>query len=218
MNLGRFICLEGIEGAGKTTQAQFIDQYLQAQGYKTLLTREPGGTPLAENIRQLILTPIQNESLTAETELLLLFAARAQHITQTLKPALKKRQWVICDRFTEATYAYQGGGRGLPHVLIEQLQRFIQKDLKIDRVLLFDLTVETAFKRMRNRKHCTQKVYDRIESETYHFFTRVREAYLMRAKQFPSLYRVIDADKPLTTVQQQVTVVLQELLAIPPKT
>ena len=215
MQQGRLICLEGIEGTGKTTQANFISTYLKERGYAVIDTREPGGTPLAEGIRHLILNPpSHHEAITAKTELLLLFAARMQHIYHVIQPALAKGCWVICDRFIEASYAYQGGGRGINHNLIDYLQKEIQDTLIIDRVILFDTSVSHALKRLSKRYHDNKNTHDRIEAENQAFFTRVREAYLMRAKQHPDRYRTIDANQSITQVQSRIVPILQELMAL----
>lgn len=207
---GRLICLEGIEAAGKTTQINFIAHYLKEAHKTVITTREPGGTPLAERIRQLILSPqMHGEVLTAEAECLLMFAARAQHITYTIQPALSLGHWVVCDRFIEASFAYQEGGRGLSHGFIETLQEAILKNLPIDRVLLFDLPVTAALERIHQRPSDID--CDRIESEALSFFERVRATYLTRAQQYPERYRIIDANVSLNKVQQQVMQVLDEL-------
>lgn len=209
MTSGRFICLEGIEGTGKTTQTQFISHYLKQANQKAITTREPGGTPLAEAIRQLILhPPSPAESLMKETELLLLFAARAQHIAHVIQPALQAGYWVICDRFTEASYAYQGGGRGISNDFIHYLQHNLQKNITVDRVFLLDMPVNQAFKQATQRNQQA----DRIEAENQTFFSRVRQAYLDRAAQCPELYRIIDATVTLEAVQMQIAHYLDELL------
>lgn len=213
MQKGRLICLEGIEGTGKTTQASFISTYLKEKGYPVLETREPGGTPLAESIRQLILKPPSNdETITAKTELLLMFAARMQHIQHVIQPALDKGYWVVCDRFVEASYAYQGGGRGIPLELIDYLQKSIQATLVIDRVILFNTPVSQALKQMSKRYHTNHHTHDRIEAENQTFFTRAHATYLMRAKQFPELYRIIDAHQSIIQVQSQIISLLHELM------
>lgn len=233
MHIGRLICLEGIEGSGKTTHAEFILRYLQSINQTAISTREPGGTPIAEAIRGLLLQNQNSardqdqttnsgarqhfaegvqEALTPEAELLLMFAARSQHITHRIRPALQAGHWVICDRFTEASYAYQGGGRKLTGAFIHCLETYVQHDLKINRVILLDIPVSLALSRIHTRRMKIPQYYDRIEAETEVFFTRVRAAYLSRAKQYPELYCIIDANAPLEQVQQQITQVLQELL------
>ncbi|MFT0212432.1 dTMP kinase [Pseudomonas sp. F1_0610] len=195
---GLFITLEGPEGAGKTTNRTFIADYLQQQGVEVVLTREPGGTPLAEQVRELLLAP-SNEVMAVDTELLLMFAARAQHIAEKIKPALQRGAVVLCDRFTDATYAYQGGGRGLSQQRIQILEQFVQGDLRPDLTLLFDLPIEEGLKRAAARGRL-----DRFEQEHQAFFQRVREAYLVRAKQEPERFSVIDAAPILSEVQEQI--------------
>jgi dTMP kinase len=210
MQKGRLICLEGIEGTGKTTQLNFISAYLKERGLSVVETREPGGTPLAEGIRQLTLNPpSDSEIVTAKTELLLMFAARMQHIYHVIEPALRQGNWVICDRFTEASYAYQGGGRGIKQTFIDYLKNEIQGTVQIDRVILFDTPITHALKQVDKRGYA----HDRIESENQSFFSRVRDAYLMRAKQYPKLYRIIEANHPITHVQSQIVPILNELIA-----
>jgi dTMP kinase len=170
------------------------------------LTREPGGTPIAEAIRRLVLTAAK-ETIIPETELLLFFAARAQHIHTVIKPALQRGDWVICDRFIEASYAYQGGGRGIPLAFIAELQKWVQKELIIDAVLLLDAPVEVALGRTHQRKET-----DRIESETADFFKRARATYLARAKQMGNTYHIVDASLPLNEVQMQIKQILDTLL------
>ncbi len=204
----RLITLEGIEGVGKSTQLKFISDYLQKRGLALTLSREPGGTALAEAIRTLVLqSNFSPETIIPETELLLFFAARAQHIHYVIKPALQRRDWVLCDRFTETSYAYQGGGRGIDLAFIRSLQLWIQQDLKIDAVLLLDAPVDIALRRTHSRKQL-----DRIEAEKQDFFTRARTSYLERAKQMPDCYHIIDASRSLKDVQVQIKQVLDKLL------
>jgi dTMP kinase len=203
---GRFVTLEGIEGVGKSTQLAFIQRYLKQAKQSVVITREPGGTPIAEAVRHLVLKQ-HDEHVVPEAELLLLFAGRAQHIAHVIKPALTAGKWVICDRFTDATYAYQGGGRGMSTEHIAVLEKWVQADLQPDCVLLLDAPVKTALKRIKRRGKT-----DRIEAEQADFFQRVREAYLARAKQFPQRYKIIDAAAPLLKVQQQIKIVLDGLL------
>ncbi len=172
------------------------------------VTREPGGTDIAEAIRELVLTrSFPNETLTRDAELLLFFAARAQHIDKVIKPALQRGDWVVCDRFTETSYAYQGGGRGIDLAFIADLQKWIQKDLQIDCVLLLDTPVEIALQRMQQRKK-----EDRIEAEKQDFFKRARSTYLERAKHMPNIYHIIDASLTLEAVQVQIKQVLDKLV------
>ena len=206
-NTGCFITIEGVEGVGKTTNIQFIAEFLRSRPLQLLLTREPGGTPIAEQIRDLLLTK-SDEPLNDDAELLLVFAARAQHLAQVIKPALARGEWVVCDRFTDATYAYQGGGRGFSMPHIAQLEQWVQQDLRPDITLLLDLPVEVGLARAKQRSDP-----DRFESERTEFFERVRDTYLERARQFPDQYRIIDASRTLPEVQEQLAGVLTELLS-----
>ncbi|WP_165663926.1 dTMP kinase [Metapseudomonas otitidis] len=203
---GLFITLEGPEGAGKSTNRDFIAARLRERGVEVLLTREPGGTPLAERIRELLLAP-SDESMAVDTELLLMFAARAQHLDRVIRPALEAGQVVLCDRFTDATYAYQGGGRGVSMARIAELERFVQGSLRPDLTLVFDLPVEVGLQRAAARGRL-----DRFEQEDRSFFEAVRQTYLERADQAPERYRVIDAAKPLADVQRYLDTLLPELL------
>ena len=203
---GLFITLEGPEGAGKSTNREYLAACLRAQGVEVLLTREPGGTPLAERIRELLLTP-SDEVMAADTELLLMFAARAQHIAAVIAPALARGAVVLCDRFTDATYAYQGGGRGLPVERIAQLEQFVQGDLRPDLTLVFDLPIEIGLARAAARGRL-----DRFEQEGRAFFDGVRQAYLDRAAATPGRYRVLDAGQSLAQVQLALDALLPELL------
>ena len=206
-NTGCFITIEGVEGVGKTTNIQFIAEFLRSRPLQLLLTREPGGTPIAEQIRDLLLTK-SDEPLNDDAELLLVFAARAQHLAQVIKPALARGEWVVCDRFTDATYAYQGGGRGFSMPHIAQLEQWVQQDLRPDITLLLDLPVEVGLARAKQRSDP-----DRFESERTEFFERVRDTYLERARQFHDQYRIIDASRTLPEVQEQLAGVLTELLS-----
>lgn len=201
------ITLEGCEGVGKSTALAFIQQYFIRQKADFVLTREPGGTALGEAIRQLLLNR-KDEFISAETELLLLFAARAQHIAQVIQPALAAGKVVVSDRFTDSSFAYQGGGRQLPVQPIEFLAKWIQADLQPDLTLLFDAPVHTGLARMQGRKH-----KDRIETETVDFFERVREAYLARAAQYPNRFVVIDASQALTSVEKQIATALMTVFS-----
>ncbi|CAM5234032.1 dTMP kinase [Pseudomonas sp. JL972] len=203
---GLFITLEGPEGAGKSTNREYLAERLRACGLDVVLTREPGGTPLAERIRELLLTPA-DEPMADDTELLLVFAARAQHLAQVIRPALQRGAVVLCDRFTDATYAYQGGGRGLSVERIAQLETFVQGDLRPDLTLIFDLPVEIGLSRAAARGRL-----DRFEQEGLRFFEAVRQAYLARAHASPAGYRVIDAAQPLIQVQQAIDLLVPELL------
>nr|WP_186351518.1 dTMP kinase [Pseudomonas chengduensis] len=201
-----FITLEGPEGAGKSTNREYLAERLREQGINVVLTREPGGTPLAERIRELLLDP-SDEPMAADTELLLVFAARAQHLQQVIRPALAKGSVVLCDRFTDATYAYQGGGRGLSNERIAQLEQFVQGELRPDLTLIFDLPVEIGLARAAARGRL-----DRFEQEGRGFFEAVRQAYLQRAKQAPQRYRVLDAGQTLAQVQADIDALLPSLL------
>jgi dTMP kinase len=204
---GKFITVEGIEGAGKSTIVQFIKQQFDTAKIPCTLTREPGGTPIAESIRQVLLGQ-HDEMMSPDTELLLMFAGRAQHISQVILPALQRNQWVLCDRFTDASFAYQGGGRGVPLSHIRELAAWVQGDLLPDVTILLDLPVETGFSRITSRG-----ALDRIESEGKDFFERVRERYLIRSKKFPERFRIISADQDLDAVKQDVLKVIAPLMA-----
>ena len=203
---GVFITLEGPEGAGKTTNQLYLAQQLRAQGVQVILTREPGGTALAEQIRDILLTP-HAEKMAVDTELLLMFAARAQHLAEVIVPALAAGQVVICDRFTDATYAYQGGGRGLDCSRIAQLEQFVQGDLRPDLTLLFDLSVSEGMARAVARGKL-----DRFEQEQQEFFEAVRHSYLQRAEAEPERFRLVNAQQALADVQQDLDVHLLEIM------
>ena len=204
---GLFITVEGGEGVGKSTNIEYLEQHLKSQGVDLILSREPGGTPLAENIRQLLLQ-VGDEPVSEITELLLMFAARAQHIQQVIEPALAAGQWVLCDRFTDATYAYQSGGRGMAAATVQQLERLVQGELRPDYTLLLDAPVEVGMQRARGRGEL-----DRFEREQLDFFHRVRDTYLKLAEESSGRYRIIDASLPLDQVQTQLDKVCSELLA-----
>ena len=199
---GKFITVEGIEGVGKTTNIDFIHQQLVAAGRDVVLTREPGGTPLGEEVRGLLLDP-EYTGMDSTCELQLMFAARAEHLAKIVWPALEKGQWVLCDRFTDATYAYQGGGRGIDTGVIARLEELVQGDFRPDLTLLLDVQVEVGLARAGKRG-----ALDRFEQEKVEFFERVRSAYLDMAKRYPERYRVIDAGQPLEVVQQQLAAML----------
>ena len=203
---GAFITLEGIEGAGKSTCVALLRQLLQAHGRAFLETREPGGTPLGEELRALLLDH-RSAGMSPDTELLLMFAARAEHLQQKILPALEHGRWVLCDRFTDATYAYQGGGRGIPAARIQRLEEWVQKGLKPDLTLLLDLPPEAGLERAGRRS-----APDRFEAETLAFFHRVRQAYLDLARADPRRIRVIDASRPLPEVQRQVATAVREFM------
>ncbi|WP_137818010.1 dTMP kinase [Pseudomonas sp. 2FG] len=205
---GLFITLEGPEGAGKSTNREYLAERLRARGIDVVLSREPGGTPLAERIRELLLAP-SAEPMAADTELLLVFAARAQHLAEVIRPALARGAVVLCDRFTDATYAYQGGGRGLSEARIAALENFVQGELRPDLTLIFDLPVEVGLARAVARGRL-----DRFEQEGRDFFESVRQAYLRRATAEPARYRVVDAAQSLAQVQQSLDALLPELLEL----
>lgn len=205
---GRFITLEGSEGSGKSTNLAFIHQQLQAAGLDVVLTREPGGTPLSERIRELLLDH-RNSAMHSDTELLLMFAARAQHINEVILPALERGQWVLCDRFTDATYAYQGAGRGIDVARIAQLEQWVQGELRPDLTFFLDLPVSVGLARASERAEL-----DRFEREQIDFFERVRHGYLTQVERHPKRYRLVDASQSLEQVQaqlaEQITTYLNE--------
>ena len=195
---GRFVTFEGIEGAGKSTQLERLHHRLRHEGRQVLFTREPGGTALGERLRGLLLDP-EVGAMAAETELLLIFAARAEHLRRVIKPALARGTWVLCDRFTDASFAYQGAGRGLGAARVAVLETWLQGDFRPDLVLLFDVSAEVGLERALSRGK-----RDRIESEDMAFFERARSAYLQRARADARRYRVIDGAGDLQTVTAQV--------------
>lgn len=203
---GLFLTIEGGEGVGKSTNIKYMTQALKGKGVDLVATREPGGTKLAENIRQ-ILVQVQDETVGNLTELLLMFAARAQHIEQVIEPALAAGKWVLCDRFTDATYAYQCGGRGMSRRVVSQLEQLVQGELRPDYTLLLDAPIDTGMARARERGEL-----DRFEREDQDFFQRVRSTYLDMAQQSSGRFHVIDASLPLLDVQKCVDEICQELL------
>ena len=207
MTRGRFITLEGIEGAGKSTVAKLVIDVLTARGITARLTREPGGTPLAERVRQIVLER-GSEAVSPAAETLLMFAARGIHVENLIRPALARGEWVVCDRFTDATRAYQGYGRGLDQAWIEQLASAVHRDLQPDCTLLLDLPVAVGLSRARSR---SGPAADRFESEREEFFERVRRGYLDIATREPKRVRLIDASRPLPEVTAQVAKVLDSL-------
>ncbi len=202
---GCFITFEGGEGAGKSTCMTHAAAWLRARGEDVVLTREPGGTPLAEEIRATLLCP-REEKPAADTELLLVFAARAQHIASVIRPALEQGQWVLCDRFTDATYAYQGGGQGVDAARIATLENLVQGELRPDRTLLFDLPVDIGLERAGKRS-----APDRFEQSGRDYLERVRAVYRERAGAEPERFRVLDAAAPLEQVYNDLERVLDDL-------
>jgi len=192
---GRFITLEGLEGVGKSTHMAFVSGWLRHQGLTVLVTREPGGTPGADEIRNTLLK-VRNEGFDPMAELLLMFAARALHVENVIRPALAAGTWVVCDRFTDASYAYQGGGRGIPTPRIAALERMVLKGLKPDLTLLLDADVDVGMTRVRGRG-----ALDRFEQEQDAFFKRVRRVYLARARREPRRIKVVDAGGDIAAVQ-----------------
>lgn len=207
MTRGKFITLEGGEGAGKSTNANWIADYLRDKGKVVTVTREPGGTEVSEAIRHVLLSPTL-PAMHSDTELLLMFAARNEHLQTKILPALAAGSWVICDRFTDATYAYQGYGRGVALSRIAQLEQWVQGALKPDYVLLFDLDVETGMARAQARGQT-----DRFEQEQQDFFTRIRAGYQARASADPQRYPIIDAGQPLGQVREHLRQILDTILA-----
>lgn len=199
----RFITVEGIEGVGKSTHMAFIRQWLEDRGLAVDTTREPGGTPLAEQIRNLVLAP-REEAMPETAELLMMFAARAVHLENRIRPALGAGTWVLCDRFTDATYAYQGAGRGMDNGAIAELEHRVQGALRPHLTLLLDAPVEVGLGRARRRGEA-----DRFEQEAVEFFRRVRQGYLQRAAAEPGRFRVVDASGDLAQVQAEVAAALE---------
>lgn len=198
MSKGQFITIEGTEGAGKTTCLNLVKGLIRDAGHQVLITREPGGTSLGEDLRGLLLSH-RDEHMSADTELLLMFAARAEHLDKVILPALSDGTWVISDRFTDATYAYQGGGRGISHQRISQLEDWVQQGLKPDLTLLMDLPVKAGLERASKRSDP-----DRFESEKIQFFEQIRSAYLTLAEAEPDRFRVINASLSLEQVSQSI--------------
>lgn len=204
---GKFVTLEGIEGVGKSTNLDFVRRYLEAAGKKIVVTREPGGTPLGEDVRTLLLAH-RSDGMSHDAELLLMFAARAEHLARVIRPALEAGRWVLCDRFTDATYAYQGGGRGIAPERIAQLEGWVQGDLRPDLTLLLDVPAEIGLGRAVQRGGEP----DRFEREQAVFFERVRHGYLELARRYPQRFRCIDATRDISEVQAQVRSALDDFL------
>ncbi len=203
---GRFITLEGIDGAGKSTHAAWLHDALRARGHRVVATREPGGTPLGERLRDLLL----GEAMSHDTQALLLFAARKEHVEQVIRPALARGDWVLCDRFTDATYAYQCGGYGVDSARIEALESWVHGDVQPDLTLLFDVPPEVSRERLAKGER-DGRVLDRFERERDTFFDSVRAGYLARAAQCPSRFRIIAAARPLEAVRDDLTRVLDAI-------
>ena len=206
---GRFITFEGIEGVGKSTQVRLAADYLRARSIDVVVTREPGGTPLAEAIRRLVLEP-QGEAVDAISELLLMFASRAVHLGNLVEPALARGAWVLCDRYTDATYAYQGGGRHVPVRDIDALVEIVHPGFWPDLTVLLDAPVETGLARARERNGAGGP--DRFETEQREFFERVRATYLERARREPERIRIVDACGDLEAVEQRIRALLAALI------
>ncbi|MES2264949.1 MAG: dTMP kinase [Pseudomonadota bacterium] len=200
---GKFISFEGIDGAGKSTHIGFVADFIQARGIELVSSREPGGTPLGEKLRELVL----HETMHLETEALLMFASRREHVAQVIAPALARGAWVISDRFTDASFAYQGGGRGLALDKLEALEQWVHPDLQPDLTFLFDLPLDVA----RARLDATRDL-DKFEQEQADFFNATRNEYLRRAAQFPERFRVIDSTQSIAAIQLQLAQLLDELL------
>ena len=204
---GRFITVEGTEGVGKSTNMAFIRELLTAASIPHIVSREPGGTPLAEEIRNVLVVP-REEKMCELTELLLVFAARAQHLNQLIRPALERGEWVLCDRFTDATFAYQGWGRGLSTDVIASLEKIVQGELRPDCTVLLDAPVDIGMARAGARGDL-----DRFEQEKHDFFEKVREGYLARVAAEPSRFKLIDASAELSSVQRDIASALQQQIA-----
>lgn len=209
---GQFITLEGTEGSGKSTNLMFIEQWLRDRDIDVVVTREPGGTAIGEAVRHILLDKQYGE-MTPDTELLLMFAARNQHLQEKILPALAAGQWVISDRFTDATYAYQGGARGLPFKRIAEIEQWVQKGRFPDRTFVFDLPIEEGMKRVAARAELSGQHIDRFEQEKIDFFEKVRATYLIRAEEAPERYTVLDAQQPLEAVQAQLQAALMSMVS-----
>ncbi|MCK5647244.1 MAG: dTMP kinase [Gammaproteobacteria bacterium] len=204
---GKFITIEGSEGSGKSTNIRFVQDYLSSKNIEFISTREPGGTPVAEKIRDLLLDNA-NTSLCDDAELLLMFAARSQHLNELIIPALESGKWVISDRFTDASYAYQGGGRGLSWQKIAQLEQWVQGSLRPDATILLDIPVELGMERVRERGET-----DRFEQEQLGFFNRIRESYLKLARENPERFHIVNTQPAIEDVHKQLIQVMDKLTA-----
>lgn len=202
MSKAKFITFEGVDGAGKSTGLDWFADALRQRGIDLLVTREPGGTPLGEQLREILL----NQPMHVETEAMLMFAARREHVEKVIRPALQRGTWVISDRFSDASFAYQGGGRGVPLAKLEQLEQWVHGDLQPDLTLLFDIPIEVARQRLSNNVSL-----DRFEQEKGEFFERVRQAYLARVAKSPQRITVIHAEKSLKEVQQELAKIVASL-------
>jgi len=202
MTVGKFITFEGIDGAGKSTHLEFVAKWLTAKGKRVVVTREPGGTPLGERLRDLVL----HEKMHLETEALLMFASRREHLAQVIEPALARGDWVISDRFTDATFAYQGGGRKLDRTKLEALEQWVHPHLQPDLTLLFDVPLQVA----RARLDATREL-DKFEREKADFFEATRQEYLRRAAQFPQRFRLIDSTRTIADIQAELETILASL-------
>ncbi len=200
---GKFITLEGVDGAGKSTHLNWLVETLRSRGKTVVQTREPGGTDLGEQLRELLL----HEPMHLETEALLMFAARREHLERVILPAVERGDWVVCDRFTDASFAYQGGGRGLSTDKLAQLERWVQGEVQPDLTLLFDLPVDIAAQRMA----CAARTLDRFEQEKADFHERVRAAYLARATENPGRFRVLDGRKSIEEIKNQLEVIVSSV-------
>ncbi len=201
---GRFITFEGIDGAGKSTHISFVSRLLSQAGIDNILTREPGGTPLGEKLREILL----HQKMYPSTEALLMFAARQEHLEQVIYPALERGTWVISDRFSDASFAYQGYGKGLSLHKLEKLESWVQDNFQPDLTLLFDLQPEIA-ERRRKKTHAM----DKFEQEKEDFFKRVQVGYLMRAKSYSQRFQIIDSSKPIEEIQEQIASIIRNLMA-----
>ena len=202
---GRFITLEGIDGAGKSTHAAWLEEAISARGHRVTATREPGGTAVGETLRDLLLSV----PMTHDSEALLMFAARREHLEQVIRPALARGDWVLCDRFTDASYAYQGGGHGVPVQHIAALEQMVHGDLAPDTTLLFDVPLEVSRARLV-KQQAAGRTLDKFEAEKEAFFARVRDAYLSRAAAAPARFRVIDSSRPIADVRAELARLIAE--------
>jgi dTMP kinase len=200
---GKFITLEGVDGAGKSTHADWLADTLRGHGLRVVATREPGGTPLGERLREVVL----NQPMGLDTETLVMFAARCEHLRQVIEPALARGDWVVCDRFTDATYAYQGGGRQLGAERVAVLEQWVHPGLQPDRTWLFDVPLDVARARLADARSP-----DRFESEGAAFFQRTRDAYLARARQYASRIRVVDGSRDIPAIRVQLQADIQALV------